>query len=239
MSTIFIPYALGSLKDFTFKEITKKEYDTFLGALVRQDHINKIKQQERARESAAINEKRKKFRESIPALKQSYIDAQKNRNKFYSLHSDVFSKYERLKDDEYDKLSWIIGFSSRERELKKHMAQYKHIHDQLQALEMQVRSLSRYSEDNMTETIYSKERHHENLSSESYKNIEKKWQTEIQKQSQLLYPTRGYHLLIENLQINTSGSIIEIAGNGVQIEVSRQKQQIRMSLINQKVQIIR
>lgn len=239
MSTIYIPYALGNLRSFSFKEITKKEYDIFLGALAEQDRIGQVKQQELDRETAIITEKRKKFRDSIPTLKQSYIKAQKDLDNFRSLHRDVFSEYDRLTDDDYDKFSWLFGFSSRERELNEHKSRYKHIHDQLKALAKRAHSLSQYSEDDMAATSSSTENFYDELYSEAYENIAKKWATGLQTQQQLLYPTRGYHLLIENLQINTSGALVEIIGNGIQLLPSRQHQQIRQSLLNQNVQIIR
>ncbi|MDW3024754.1 MAG: hypothetical protein R8N50_03670 [Alphaproteobacteria bacterium] len=239
MSTLYIPYALGNLRRFSFKEITKKEYDIFLGALAEQDRIYKAKQQEQDREKAIITEKRKKFRDSIPTLKQSYINAQKDLDNFRSLHRDVFSEYDRLTDDDYNKLSWLFGFSSRERELNEHKSRYKHIHDQLKALAKRAHSLSRYSEDNMAATSSSTENSYDELYSKACENIAKKWDTGLQTQQQLLYPTRGYYLLIENLQINTSGVLVEIIGNGIQLFPSRRHQQIRQSLLNQNVQIIR
>lgn len=159
MSTIYIPYALGNLGSFSFKEITKKEYDIFLGALAEQDRILK-----------------------------AYTTARKD--------------------------------------AERQLAERAH-------------SLSRYSEDDMAATSSSTEKSYDKLYSEAYKNIAKKWATGLQTQQQLLYPTRGYHLLIENLQINTSGVLVEIIGNGIQLLPSRQHQQIRQSLLNQTVQIIR
>lgn len=243
MNTVCIPYALGNLATFTFKEISYGEYARYLRA---SSDLKKIYQERYSDEvhigselAKLSNELRKKHAQAEPL----YIKAKQNLDNFKKQNRSILIKGASLEEAEsFEKLSWVFSISSKEQDLAKHYAKYKHVYDQLRVLQGEVSRLQPYSKEFIRETMYQEERKARNaLEYHNEKSLEQ-WnerrEKKIQEQSRILAPTSGYGSLIHNLSVVANGMACNISCTAIPI-YGGQQQTIRQTLINKSVQILR
>lgn len=243
MSYIFMPYALGNFRLYSFKEITLSEYVKYEHAIHNMKQIYDEQFRDELSEVHAAIEVEIDLYDKHKKLGPKYIKAKQQLEEFKKANYLILCKGEELQDSDCPmRLSWILFGGSREEALKQHMSKYKNIYDRLKSLQKQVYELEPYSDSNINETISrAKWAAEESAKYANAKNREK-WEADrnnrIQKELAILSDVRAFGFIVKQLSINTYQSTSNVSCQRQSIH-GYAPEQVKETLINQKIQIIR
>lgn len=243
MATIRIPYAVGNLGTFVFKEISYSEYVKYSQAISELRNIYQQKYSGEVNVGAELARLRNDLRKKHIQTEPLYIAAKQRLEDFKKQHRSILIKGELLEEAEgHEKLSWIFSFSSKEADIAKHYKKHNRIYEQLRALQAEVRKLEPYSKEFISETISQEEgKTRYSLEYRNETNLER-WNKQrderVREINRILAPARPYNALIQNLTVTINGAICDVSCAALPM-FGGTRQTVRQTLINRTAQIIR